>query len=408
MTSGSEEKVSTKNFRIQVAGKSLTKLGDELINPKTVLAWVVISVGAPVWVISWLVPVRDSLSMLPQLYIARASKKWTYRKHFWMIGAFLQALAVAALAVVAWNLRGVLAGYVLLGALAVFSLARSIDSVTGKEILGKTIPKKRRGRLNGTAAWLAGLAGLAVAIYLISVSETEKSPIFFAVFFIAASVCWLISCLVYFFLDEEPSSDMPEKGSALGQLSLIKQDPELGWFIVARTFFLGTALMLPFLVAYAREHTGSDFTTFAGVFLAHGLSESLSALAWGRLSDRSSRKVMAAGADLVALTAAIVLVTPTNGLAQSPWFYAGAYLFASIGYNGVRLGRKTYIVDLASDENRGPYVAVSNTVIAILLLAAGAISTALQTLGLDFVIAAFALSCLLGIAVTMLKLKEVE
>lgn len=40
MTAGSEEKCSRKNFGIQVAGKSLTKLGDELTNPKTVLAWV--------------------------------------------------------------------------------------------------------------------------------------------------------------------------------------------------------------------------------------------------------------------------------------------------------------------------------------------------------------------------------
>ena len=59
-----------QNFFRQVAANTLTSLGDTLINPKTTLAWVMGVVGAPVAMIAWLVPIRVSGSMLPQLFIA--------------------------------------------------------------------------------------------------------------------------------------------------------------------------------------------------------------------------------------------------------------------------------------------------------------------------------------------------
>ena len=42
-------------------------------------------------------------------------------------------------------------------------------------------------------------------------------------------------------------------------------------------------------------------------------------------------------------------------------------------HQGVRLGRKTYLVDMAQGNKRTDYVAVSNTVIGVLLLMLGSI-----------------------------------
>jgi hypothetical protein len=42
-------------------------------------------------------------------------------------------------------------------------------------------------------------------------------------------------------------------------------------------------------------------------------------------------------------------------------------------HGGVRLGRKIYLVDMASGDNRSAYVAVSNTVIGGAMLLGGAI-----------------------------------
>ncbi len=42
---------------------------------------------------------------------------------------------------------------------------------------------------------------------------------------------------------------------------------------------------------------------------------------------------------------------------------------ACVAHQGARIARKTYLVDMASSENRAQYTAVSNTVIGVFLLA---------------------------------------
>ena len=58
------------NFFLIIISNTLTKLGDALSNPKTVLAWVMGYINAPISLISFIVPIRESGSMLPQILIA--------------------------------------------------------------------------------------------------------------------------------------------------------------------------------------------------------------------------------------------------------------------------------------------------------------------------------------------------
>ena len=59
-----------RNFLRLVGANTLTKIGDELANPKTTLAWLLNAVQAPVFLIGLLVPIRESGSMLPQVFLA--------------------------------------------------------------------------------------------------------------------------------------------------------------------------------------------------------------------------------------------------------------------------------------------------------------------------------------------------
>ena len=47
---------------------------------------------------------------------------------------------------------------------------------------------------------------------------------------------------------------------------------------------------------------------------------------------------------------------------------AALFFLAAVAHHGARVGRKTYLVDMATQENRAQYTAVSNTVIGALLL----------------------------------------
>lgn len=69
----------------------------------------------------------------------------------------------------------------------------------------------------------------------------------------------------------------------------------------------------------------------------------------------------------------------------------------SVAHAGVRVGRKTYLVDLAGGNRRTDYVAVSNTLMGILLLFAGALSMLLALFSNFVVILVFSLLGLVGV-----------
>jgi MFS family permease len=134
-----------------------------------------------------------------------------------------------------------------------------------------------------------------------------------------------------------------------------------------------------------------------GLFvIADGVASLVSAPFWGRFADRSSRQVMiwAGTASALVGLALVGIVVGLPALAASTWVYPLFFFFLAIAHAGVRLGRKTYIVDLAGGNKRTDYVAVSNTVIGVVLLltgSIGALTTVLPTSGLIVVLAGMGL-----------------
>lgn len=90
-----------RNFFLILAANVLTKLGDLLISPKTVLAWMMSAVGAPA-LVAWLVPIRESGSMVPQMVIAAWVRRKAVRKWFWTLGSFGQSVSVVGMAASVW------------------------------------------------------------------------------------------------------------------------------------------------------------------------------------------------------------------------------------------------------------------------------------------------------------------
>ena len=84
----------------------------------------------------------------------------------------------------------------------------------------------------------------------------------------------------------------------------------------------------------------------------------------------------AIGTAICCLLAASLAWLP-GGWAESIWPYAVVYALLVIIHHGVRLGRKTYLVDMATQDNRALYVALSNTLTGILMLVVGGVMGAL-------------------------------
>ncbi|MEQ8860326.1 MAG: MFS transporter [Pseudomonadales bacterium] len=365
------------NFFLNTLAQAASKLGDALINPKTTLPWLLTSLQAPGWIAGFLVPIRESGSMLPQLAIAAWVRRLPIRKWCYVGGALAQGLAVLGLAATALALSGQAAGFAILGLVVVFSLSRGFSSVASKDVLGKTVPKTRRGRVTGWASSAAGLGTLVFAAVLWSSGDGQRP---YGVLLGAAGLLWFVSAALYARIREEPGAT--EGGGnglreAFERLSVLRDDADFRRFLGARALLVGSGLAAPFLVVLANQHADTSLAYF---FVAQGLSALLSGPAWGAFADRSSRQLLIISALGAGLLGSLVFLVDAflPELAATGWFLPGAFFLLSLIHDGVRLGRKTYVVDLAGGNKRTDYVAVGNTLIGVFLLLAGAVTAAVQ------------------------------
>ncbi len=374
-----------RNFFIYLIAQTLTSLGDALSSPKTVLTWVMTAVGAPTALVALLVPIRESGSMLPQLALGGWVRGRPLRKPVWMVGSALQGLSVMVCALAAFKLQGRTAGLVILACVIAFSLARSLNSIASKDIVGKTIPKGKRGRLGGLSSGISGLLTLGVGVAFLVMGRGEQSSAFYAALLLAAGALWLVALLVFGALQEFPGETAGGKNgwkAAWQSLGLVVSDAPFQRFVLTRALLLCSALTAPFYVVLARQN-GNGSASMLGIFMiAGGLASSLSAPVWGTMADSSSRRVMIRAALLTGVlgVAAFVVMTWFRDLATSSWLWPVFFFVLGVAHAGVRAGRKTYLVDLAGGVKRTDYVSVSNTLIALVLLGMGALTSALSFL----------------------------
>ena len=80
---------------------------------------------------------------------------------------------------------------------------------------------------------------------------------------------------------------------------------------------------------------------------------------------------------------------------------------AQIGYEGVRTARKIHLVDMADEDKRAVYTALSNTLIGFVLIAGGVLGIIAQTAGIRAALAVSSALCVAGIVVAF-GLEEVQ
>lgn len=395
------------NFVYQVAAQALGKTADVLADCKVVMPWLLGAVGAPPFVAGLLVPVRESLALLPQTLVGGVIRRFPVRKGFWVASSVVQGVCVLGMgAGAALGLRGVAAGWTVLGLLVVFSLARGVASIAAKDTLGKTVSKGRRGRVSGYAATASGIVASAVGLFLMGRPEgTSADTLLYAMFF-GAGLAWFAAGAVFSRINEYPGAT--EGGIGLAdlvrdQVALLAKDSELQKFLVARALMLSTALVGPVYVGLAQRQSGQTLGSLGWLVIASGLAGTVSSSFWGVLSDRSSRLTMAAGAALAGLLGSAVLAALrlAPAIAESIYFYAAVLFVLNIAHAGVRIGRKTHAVDIAGADRKAEYVALSNTVIGVLLLVVGAVTGTLLGFGLEVGLSAFTGMALLGAAMAL-------
>lgn len=401
-----------RNFFLHLWASLGNKLADELSSARLVLPWLMGLIGAPVWMIGLLVPIREAGALLPQVFVAGFIRLKPQRKGVWVVGALLQAAAAFTLAGLALTGSGSIGGAAVLITLIILSLARGLSSIASKDVMGKTIAKRRRGTLMGWSGSIAGAATLAAGGVLMLLGD-QPGNLALAVLLCVAACGWLLNALCTARIKEVPGAVEGGENAwdsiKLG-LSLMKDDRTFLHFNVARALLLSSALALPYIALLGQQQSGADLGGLGLLVVVSGLAGMLASPIWGKLADQSSRCVMrnaAIGTIMCCLLGASFAWLP-GAWTQSVWPYALVYGLLVIVHHGVRLGRKTYIVDMATQDDRALYVALSNTLTGVLMLLVGGMIGALaQWLGSAALLVLLAITAA-GAMLSAHKLPEVE
>ncbi|MCC5853195.1 MAG: MFS transporter, partial [Alkalimonas sp.] len=247
------------------------------------------------------------------------------------------------------------------------------------------------------------------SIWLLS-SAKEAGVLVYVLLLLGAAMLWFGAATLFSQIDEEPG-ETSGGGNAMQQafanLALLRDDVLFRHFVITRALLLSSALATPFLIVLAQQHSSSG--AMLGAFLlASSLASLLSSSIWGWLADWSSRRVLLLAAALASVFCFIAAIASQldGALVASIWFYPLLFMLLSIAHAGVRVGRKTYLLDMAGGNKRTDYVSVSNTVIGALLLLTGLVSAVVASWSLFAVLVLFAAMSGLGVLFSW-RLKEV-
>ncbi len=366
-----------RNYVLNVANGAATKLAEQLANPGLVLPWLLSSIGVPAALTAIVMPIKQAGSLLPQLAVAGWIRARARRKWVWVAAGALQAVALMLIALAAMRLPPLAAGAAIVVLFAAFSMASGMGSVAFQDVMGKTIPKGRRGRLLSNRALIGGAFALAAAAALQFGPIGQARFDLLIVLVCTAAVLWAVGALAFAAIQEQPGETQGGRSMLRELQSGLRIAREVrGYrrFLVARALLLGVEIAMPFYALHASELFDRSAEIVPLFILAVAGASVVSSPFWGALSDWSSRQVMViSGAIGVATGVAALAIGFLPADAPRLWLYAVVFAGLGIAESGLRLGRKTYLSDGAPDDERPLFVAFANTSVGLLALASALI-----------------------------------
>lgn len=363
-----------RNYLLNVANGACTKLAEQLANPGLVLPWLLAALGAPAVIAGYLVPIKQAGSLLPQLAVAARIRQAKLRKWFWVGAGGIQALSLLAMILAALLTESWVAGLWIAALMAVFSIASGVGSVAFQDVLGKTVPKGRRGRLLSHRAALGGALTLLAAVYLRYGLGTGESLAPYLYLVAAAALLWAFAALLLALIAEAPGATEGGR-SMLGEvgqgLAFFRNVAPLRLFLGVRGLLLSVELATPFYALHAQDLYGEGVGALALFVFALGAANVVSSPFWGIFADAEARRVLALSGLIGAAAAGLALTIGGLSGNSNPYVYTAVFLLIGLAEAGVRLGRKTYLVDAAPDRERPLLVAFSNTLVGLLALVFG-------------------------------------
>jgi Na+/melibiose symporter-like transporter len=257
--------------------------------------------------------------------------------------------------------------------------------VAFSDVVGKTIPRGKRGQLLAMRASLGGALTLVAGLALRFTGGERTGIGLYLILIAAAAVLWAVAALLFAAIAEAPGATTGGR-NALATIAeaagLLTRASGLRRHLLARGMLLPVELAVPFYALHSRQ-LGLDAGDLGIAIIAVGIANLVSSPLWGRIADQiSSRLVMIlAAATSVAASALALLIDHLAPTSLTALWYAPVFFLAGLAIAGVRLGRKTYLVDATDQHSRPVHVSLANTIMGGLTFAFGVLGVVAQVAG---------------------------
>ena len=342
---------------------------------------------------------------LPQLWAASVLVARPYKRPLLVWSSIGGRLPIAALAVVTALWAGTSPWWVVgvLGLTVVaFYTSEGLNSISWPALVGKVIPAEIRGRFLGFGQLFTSLVALGAGyvVRLLLDRGGAADPARWAMLFGLGLVGLGLSVVSMLFVREEPDRNLApgvDMGRSLRAMAGYLRTERWLRRLVAVQLVLGTAAAtFSFFVGRARELIpGSD--RLIGLFLiVQNLGGAAAAVICGQLIDRVGSWLairVVAVVQVVALLAALLAALVGAPLAC----YVGAFALLGFVSGSSWWSFSAYLLDMASDEERPIYLAVSGVLTSPTFLSSILVGGLVELLAAAVVFAAALLLSVAGV-----------
>lgn len=358
-----------RNYVLHLLGGGALFIALQFGNTRLVIPWIDAHLGVAYILVALVVPVLQFGLIIAQLGGAPLISRAALRKQPVIgFGLALAATLVAIIAAAA-SLPPLPAGLALLVCVLCFGASHGIFNVGYDDLLAKTIPEARRGRLVGHRAALGGaLTLLASLVILLWVPQVESNQLLLLWLAVGG---WIGVVLAYGALDE-PTSPSVRKPFTLAELSrgfrLVHTYPWFRRLLIGRALLLSAELAVPFYAIHAATLHDPTAQNATVLVLASGIGVVTSGLLWANSTNRAR---MAAGALFALVAGALTLVIDAIEQWQIIYFHAFVFVLLTLAEQGSIQGQITYMMDHAPADDRPSLIAIANASMRVLGIGVG-------------------------------------
>ncbi|NLV74918.1 MAG: MFS transporter [Chloroflexi bacterium] len=368
-----------------ISGESTTfNIAIAFISASTVIPTLVTRLTSSPVMVGLVAGLPNGAWLLPQLFVAAWTHRFPLKKPILAWSCLLSRpmflLIGLAIGFFGATNPGLALASLLVGQI-LFYFGDAVASIPWFDLLARTIPPRRRGRVMGIAQITGGIGGILVGIavrYILSDQSPIVYPWDYGVLFLAAGTIMMLGVAMLWMIKEDPPQELegasPGMAKVLASIpTLIRTDKPFAHLLLTRVMTGFISLATAFYVIHATNELGMPTST-TGLFIsAQVVGALVSGLLLSWLQDKRGvlfymRLVTGVGA-LPPLLALLIGIFARQLGSLATILYLLIFVILGIYINSIGWPTFGWILEHAQERQRPIYIGVSNTLGALTMLA---------------------------------------